>query len=46
MIELDNGPLAISLIIALAFVLPILYGFFIDRNEQEVITRLTHIKLV
>jgi hypothetical protein len=35
MIELDNGPLAISLIIALAFAFPILYGIFIDRNEKK-----------
>jgi len=35
MIELDNGPLAISLIIALAFACPILYGLFIDRNEKK-----------
>ena len=35
MIELDNGPLAISLIIALAFAFPILYAIFIDRNEKK-----------
>jgi hypothetical protein len=35
MIELDNGPLAISLIIALAFALPFFYGIFIDRNEKK-----------
>ena len=35
MIELDNGPLAISLVIALAFVLPFFYGLFIDRNEKK-----------
>jgi len=35
MIELDNGPLAISLIIALAFAMPIFYAIFIDRNEKK-----------
>jgi threonine/homoserine efflux transporter RhtA len=35
MIELDNGPLAISLIIAIAFIGPILYAIFIDRNEKK-----------
>jgi hypothetical protein len=35
MIELDNGPLALSLVIAIAFVAPYLYGFFIDRNDKK-----------
>ena len=35
MIELDNGPVAISLIIAIAFLGPILYGIFVDRNEKK-----------
>lgn len=35
MIELDNGPVALSLVIALAFLLPIFYSFFIDRNEKK-----------
>lgn len=35
MIELDNGPIALSLIISIAFLGPILYGFFVDRNEKK-----------
>ena len=35
MIELDNGPLAISFIIALAFVFPIFYALFIDRRNEK-----------
>ena len=35
MIELDNGPIALSLVIALAFLAPIFYSFFIDRNEKK-----------
>jgi hypothetical protein len=35
MIELDNGPLAIAVVIALAFGLPIFYALFIDRNEKK-----------
>lgn len=35
MIELDNGPLALALIIAIAFIGPIFYSFFIDRNEKK-----------
>ncbi len=35
MIELDNGPVAISLIIALAFGLPIFYAIFIDRRNDK-----------
>jgi hypothetical protein len=35
MIELDNGPIALSLVIALAFLFPIFYSFFIDRNEKK-----------
>jgi hypothetical protein len=35
MIELDNGPVALSLVITLAFVLPFLYGIFVDRNEKK-----------
>jgi hypothetical protein len=35
MIELDNGPVAISLVIAIAFLAPILYGLFIDKNKKD-----------
>jgi len=35
MIELDNGPIALSLVISLAFLLPFFYSFFIDRNEKK-----------
>ena len=35
MIELDNGPLAISFIIAIAFVGPIFYAIFIDRRNGK-----------
>jgi hypothetical protein len=35
MIELDNGPIALSLVIAIAFIAPILYAIFVDRNEKE-----------
>jgi len=35
MIELDNGPVALSLVIALAFGLPILYAIFVDRNDKS-----------
>jgi hypothetical protein len=35
MIELDHGPLALSLIIAIAFGFPVLYSFFVDRNKDR-----------
>jgi len=35
MIELDNGPMALSLVIALAFVGPILFSFFVDHNKKD-----------
>jgi hypothetical protein len=35
MIELDNGPVALSLVISLAFLAPIFYSFFVDRNEKK-----------
>jgi hypothetical protein len=35
MIELDNGPIALSLVIAIAYLAPILYGIFVDRNEKD-----------
>jgi len=35
MIELDNGPVALSLVIALAFACPIFYGIFVDRNKKD-----------
>ncbi len=35
MIELDNGPLALAGVIALAFLFPIFYSFFIDRRNDK-----------
>ncbi len=35
MIELDNGPIALSLIIAIAYFAPIFYSFFVDRNDKK-----------
>jgi hypothetical protein len=35
MIELDNGPVALSLVIALAFAAPFLYALFVDRNDKK-----------
>ena len=35
MIELDNGPVALSLVIAIAFVAPFLYSIFVDRNDKQ-----------
>jgi hypothetical protein len=35
MIELDNGPVALALVISIAFLAPIFYSFFIDRNEKK-----------
>ena len=35
MIELDNGPIALSLVITIAFVAPFLYGIFVDRNDKK-----------
>lgn len=35
MIELDNGPIAVFLIIALAYVAPFLYSFFIDHYDKK-----------
>ena len=35
MIELDNGPVALSLAVILAFAAPILYSFFVDRNKKK-----------
>lgn len=35
MIELDNGPLAISFIITIAFVGPIIYALFVDRRNGK-----------
>jgi len=34
MIELDNGPLALGMIIALAFLAPAFYSFFIDHFKK------------
>jgi len=35
MIELDNGPVALAMVIALAFLLPVFYAIFIDRNDKS-----------
>lgn len=35
MIELDNGPVAIGLIIAIAFLGPFIYSLFVDKNKKE-----------
>ena len=35
MIEFDNGPVAIALVITIAFLAPILYGLFIDKNKKD-----------
>lgn len=35
MIELDNGPLALAMVIAIAFIAPILYGIFVDNNDKS-----------
>ena len=35
MIELDNGPIAITIVIVMAYLFPILYSFFIDRNNDR-----------
>ncbi len=35
MIDFDNGPIAILLIIALAFGFPIFYALFIDRRNEK-----------
>lgn len=35
MIELDNGPVALALVISIAFLGPILYGIFVDRNDKK-----------
>jgi hypothetical protein len=34
MIEIDNGPLVLGCIIALALVAPSFYSFFIDRFKK------------
>lgn len=35
MIELDNGPLAILLPIAIAFIFPFIYSFFVDNYDKD-----------
>jgi hypothetical protein len=35
MIELDNGPVALAMIIAIAFLAPAFYSFFVDRNNKK-----------
>ncbi len=35
MIELDNGPLVLAMVIILAFTCPFIYSFFIDRNNER-----------
>lgn len=34
MIDLDNGPIALSLVIAIAFLAPLYYSFFVDKNKK------------
>jgi len=35
MIEIDNGPLVLACIIAVAFLAPSFYSLFIDRNKDK-----------
>lgn len=35
MIELDNGPLALAMIIALAYICPFLYSFVVDNYDKK-----------
>lgn len=35
MIEFDNGPIVIGGITAIAFLLPLLYSFFVDKNPKD-----------
>lgn len=35
MIELDNGPVALAMIIAIAFLAPTFYSLFVDRNNKK-----------
>ncbi len=35
MIDLDYGPVAILLPIAIAFVLPFVYSFFVDKFDKK-----------
>jgi len=34
MIELDNGPVALALVIAIAFLAPAFYSLFVDRIKK------------
>ena len=35
MIELDNGPVAVGLIIAIAYLGPLVYSFFVDNYDKS-----------
>lgn len=35
MIELDYGPAALGLVIAIAYVFPFLYSFFVDNYDKK-----------
>lgn len=34
MIELDNGPIAMGIIITIAIVGPLIYSFFVDNHDK------------
>lgn len=35
MIELDNGPVAVTLIIAIAYLGPFIFSFFVDNYDKS-----------
>lgn len=35
MIDLDSGPIALALIIAIAFLGPMFYSFFVDKDKKR-----------
>ena len=35
MIEIDNGPLVLAAIVAVAFAFPVFYSFFIDHIKKD-----------
>lgn len=35
MIELDNGPIALGMIIAIAYICPFIYSFFVDHYDKK-----------
>ena len=35
MIELDNPPIAVSIAVALAYIVPFLYSFFVDHYDKK-----------